>query len=288
MRILNLLLLCLLCIPAFAQLPDINSFNPDDVLIGDRKQPKVLLLGTFHFDYPNLDAHVTDEAAQVNVTDQKRAAELQELLDYVARFKPNKIVVERWQGSNVNDNYQKYLAGEFKLPKSETYQIGYRLGKRFGLDSLVLGDAATLVRSLYYHPDSAVLRPLLDSIYNDWDFSNDSPIDQAYDRLYDIEDEILVNSTLLDYFKYENSPHRIKRGHGAYLIGDFELDDHRGADALAMHWYARNLRIYRNIQKATTSPDDRILVIIGAGHLGILRQQFESSPQYELIDFGDL
>ena len=53
-----------------------------------------------------------------------------------------------------------------------------------------------------------------------------------------------------------------------------------------MHWYARNLRIFRNIQAIATEPDDRIMVIFGAGHLGILRQQLESYPGMELVEFS--
>ncbi|MEM8586019.1 MAG: DUF5694 domain-containing protein [Bacteroidota bacterium] len=267
--------------------PSLSTFDPDDILVAGEERAQVMLMGTFHFDYPNLDAHVTDESNQVNVNDEKRAQELRELLDYVARFQPTKIVVERWPESNTDDYYQSYLAGDFELRRSEVYQIGFRLAKRFGHEHIYPCDAATLETSLSYHPDSAVLHPILDSIYQDWDFSGDSKYDTRYSSLYDFEDEMLANVSLLEFFLYENSPHRIRRGHGAYLVGDFELGYQRGADALALHWYSRNLRIFRNIQRIS-EPNDRVLVIFGAGHLGILRQQFESTPEFELIEFGSL
>ena len=271
-----------------AQTSSIATFDPDDILLTGEPRPQVLLVGTFHMDYPNLDAHVTDAADQVDVKDAKRSTELRELLDYISRFKPTQIVVERWPESNENDKYRSYLAGERELERSEVQQLGFRLGKRFGIEELILADAGTLVRSLSNDSTLACLQPTLDAMYQDWDFTSDAPLSQRYTELYETDNELLQTSTLLEFFKYENSPHRIRRGHGAYLVGDFELGDRRGADALALHWYARNLRIYRNIQKAITSPDDRVLVIFGAGHLGILRQQFESSPEFELVDFGDL
>ncbi|NJC25814.1 DUF5694 domain-containing protein [Neolewinella antarctica] len=271
-----------------AQSTDLTVYDPDDILVAGDAQTKVLLFGTFHMDYPNLDAHVTGTEDQVDVTDAKRAAEMRELLDYLARFEPTKIVVERWPESNENDKYRAYRAGEKKLGKSEIEQIGYRLAKRFQHDSLILADAGTLVRSFLNDPELACLQPKLDSIYADWDFRSEDKISQRYGKMYAHDDELLQHNTLLDFMKYENSPKRILRGHGAYLHGDFELGNTRGQDALAMHWYARNLRIFRNIQRTSTSPEDRILVIFGAGHLGILRQQFESSPQFELIEFGDL
>jgi len=85
-----------------------------------------------------------------------------------------------------------------------------------------------------------------------------------------------------------NSEKVLNRGFGAYLIGDFKLGNTRGADALAMHWYSRNLRIFRHIQQITTSPDDRILVLYGSGHIQLLNQLFECSPEYNYIKFNEL
>lgn len=262
----------------------IVGFNPDDILVQGDKLPKILLVGSFHFDYPGLDGHKTSAEDKVDVETAAKQAEVRELLDYIARFKPTKIVIERRNGSTVNDAYKKYLAGERKLRKGEIEQVGFRLGKRFGIDTLILGDAFTFSNSLHWHKDSAVYRPMIDSLFSTRDMDFDSTYEKRYWQLYDHEDKIQANSRLLDVFKHMNNPHRIRRGHGHYL--EFESDE--AVDALAIWWYSRNLRIYRNIRKSTTSPDDRILVLFGAGHMGILRQQFESSPAYELVNFGEL
>ena len=261
---------------------DSIAFDPDEWLV-DSARPKVLLVGTFHFNYPGLDDHKTEEQDQVDVLEASRQAEVQELLDYLARFRPNKIVVERRPGSTVNDTYHSYLAGEYELRRDEIGQLAFRLGERFGIDTLVIGDAFPLSNSLYYHPDSNVLRPMLDQIFAAEDTST-TELSRRYFELYAQEDKLKTDHTLLAIFKYLNSPHRTRRGHGHYLEFTADVDP----DALAIWWYSRNLRIYRNIQRATTSPEDRILVLFGAGHLGILRQQFESSPAYELVEFGNL
>jgi hypothetical protein len=93
---------------------------------------------------------------------------------------------------------------------------------------------------------------------------------------------------LLDYFRHMNSPESHRYGYGAYLIGDFKLDQHRGADILSVWWYNRNLRIFRNIQRITQGPEDRILVVIGNGHAAVLRQLFEASPEFEFVEFNGL
>ena len=263
---------------------DIARFDPDEILVQADQLPKVLLVGTFHFDYPNLDSHVTDADQQVDIASANKQAEVQELLDYIARFRPNKIVVERRSGSKVNDAYRAYRAGDRQLSKGEIEQIGFRLGDRFDIDSLILGDAFTLQNSMHWHADSTVFRPFIDSLWEAVDTDWDTTIENRYWALYEHEDAMIAKSSLLDVFKYENTPHRTRRGHGHYL--EFESDER--VDALAIWWYSRNLRIYRRIRQSTTSPEDRILVLFGAGHLGILRQQFESSPAYELVEFGDL
>lgn len=263
---------------------DITSFNPDEILRDGTPLPKVLLVGSFHFAYPNLDSHKTDADDQIDVTGREKQAEVEELLDYIARFRPNKIVIERRAGSTVNDRYREYLTGEYELTKDEIQQIGFRLGKRFGVDTLVLGDAFNFQNSLWWGPDSTRMRPLIDSLWEAEDADWDKTYEDRYWQLYATEDKLEARSRLLDIFKYMNEVHRVRRGHGHYLNFDSDED----ADLLAIWWYSRNLRIYRNIQRATTSPEDRILVLFGAGHLGILRQQFESSPAYELVDFGAL
>ena len=279
-----LLLLSLCTCVRAQQTPDINTFDADEFLTQGERLPQVLLLGSFHFNYPNLDSHKTSAEDRVDVKTAAKQAELRELLDYIARFKPNKIVVERRSGSQVNDVYQKYLAGEHELGKSEIEQLAFRLGKRFDIDTLILGDAFPFSNSLYWHKDSTVLRPLMDSLFNSTDPDCDTTLNHRYFQIYELEDKIEANSRLLDVFKYMNTPQRLRRGHGHYL--EFESDE--DVDALAIWWYSRNLRIFRNIRKSTTSSDDRILVLFGAGHMSILRQQFESSPAYELVDFSDL
>lgn len=47
-------------------------------------------------------------------------------------------------------------------------------------------------------------------------------------------------------------------------------------------WFRRNIRIYSNIMKLVDSPNERVLVIYGSGHLGWLQQDFASNPDIKL------
>jgi len=59
-------------------------------------------------------------------------------------------------------------------------------------------------------------------------------------------------------------------------------------DRLLALWYRRNIRIYHNIVKLIESPNDRILVIYGAGHLGWLQQDIANDATVKLRKLADL
>lgn len=288
-------------ISAFIFLTVINStfcqtkiFNPDDILVGSSKQPQVLLVGTFHFQYFNLDVVKTAADKQVNILSPEKQKEVQELVNYIARFKPTKIIIEGEPGDTTWSNrYKRYLAGKKVLGKNEIEQLAFRLAKQFKLDTLYGADAANIYDDLFMSKDSVALRPTLLNIFSGWGddyiYKCDKEICRRYDSLQKYDETLNLKNTLLYYFKYLNSDKSLARNYGVYFNGDyFEQGDTRGADALAMDWYNRNLRIYRNIQKATTSPNDRILVIFGQGHVAILKQLFESDPVYKLVKFNEL
>lgn len=266
-----------------------KMFDPDSILVGGRPLPKVFLVGSFHFSYYNLDAHKTEEEEQVDILSAQKQLEMQELMAYIYKFKPNKIAVESGPITGyLMRRYEDYRNGLVPLKSDETEQIGFRVMEHFNLDTIYGVNDWPLVYDLYDSKDSLTFRPVLDSIYDNWDFKNDDEMSKRYSEYYDYDDKLALKISLLDFFKYMNSDKALARGYGAYLTGDFKLGDKRGADALAMHWYSRNLRIFRHLQQITTSPEDRILVLFGAGHIQILKQLFESSPEYELVKFGDL
>ncbi|MCB0764766.1 MAG: hypothetical protein KDB84_08685, partial [Flavobacteriales bacterium] len=143
MRPLTLSLL-LVTFPLLAQhVPD-----PDDILVTGPR-PKVLLVGTFHFEYYDLDAHVTDKDKRVNVKEPKRQQEMQELVDHIARFKPTAIAVEAGPNTGwLMKRYAEYQRTDSIQRADEREQIGFRLMKRFALDTLYGVDARTLVADL--------------------------------------------------------------------------------------------------------------------------------------------
>lgn len=270
----------------FAQKP---VADPEHIFSENRKKPTVFLVGAFHFAYYNFDAHKIDKKDQIDILSPQKQKELDELLQYIYQFKPTKIAIE--SGPNTGylmRRYERWKKGEKPLGKDEIEQIGFRLLDKFNLDTIYGVNDQPWLLQLYDGKDSLSFRPVLDTIYADWDFSSKDTFSVLYSEYYKAMDKLVLSMPLLDYFKYSNSDKALNRGYGAYLVGDFKLGDTRGADALSLHWYNRNLRIYRKIQQITTSPNDRILVLFGRGHIEILKHLFECSPEYNLIPFNDL
>ncbi len=263
------------------------TFDPDEILQKDIVPAEVLLVGSFHFAYYGLDSHVTKEEDQINVLSPERQKEMKELLDYISEFKPNKIVVEGGRNSGyIIRRYEEYISDPSSHRANEIDQIAFPLMKKFGLDTLYGCNSWSLAGDMSKHKDSLVFNAFMDSIWRD-EISFNDPMDSMYFVYYDKDDALAKEYTLLEYFKWMNNDKNIDRGFGAYLVGGFKSGEYEGSDALAIHWYNRNLRIFRNIQNITEE-GDRIMVLFGAGHLTILKNLFECSPEYELTKFGEI
>ncbi|MEX0983163.1 MAG: DUF5694 domain-containing protein [Bacteroidales bacterium] len=252
------------------------------------EQIKVLTLGTFHFKFPNLDVAKTDIDDQIDVFDSKYQKEIELIVDKLAIYKPTKIVIEREpeKQQTYDSLYTSYLNGEHKLTRSEEQQIGFRLAKRLGLNRLYCTDAWGTdyedVKKVVDGDDTIAKEKFMDYFY-----TNPDSILMSYHN----KNELFKTEGILAELKRLNSTEYVKKGLGDYLIGIFKYEtkenEQFGPDFVTSWWFNRNLRIFRNIQRINTKPEDRILVIYGAGHMNLLNIFFEASPEYKLLHIND-
>jgi len=271
------LLLCLSTLMTAQKKPSDYFQNP---------RTKVLVVGTFHFDYPNLDAHKTLKEDQVDVLSPKTSKEVTELVNYIKKFKPTKIAIEAWPEWNANQKLKEYNEGKHRDQRDERYQLAMRIAKDLKIGELYSIDARSVLDDLVEKlgkTDSLYFKNLL----QDYDFKSDDPISQSFTALYKGSEPKNFKS-LLDNFMYLNSKEYHQYGYGVYLSGDFKLRQYDGADMLAMYWYNRNLRMFRNMQNIPHNAEDRILVIAGNGHAAVFRQLLTYSAEYDFIEFSSL
>lgn len=247
---------------------------------------KVLVVGSFHFDYPNLDAHKTKKEDQIDVLSPKTAREVTELVEYIKTFKPTKIAIEAWPNWNANQKLKEYKEGKHRNERDERYQLAMRIANELNINELFSIDASSILNELgkqFGKTDSAYFQKLTEG----YDYKSDDPVSKLYTDFYKSSEPRHFKS-LLDTFHYLNSKESHLYAYGAYLSGDFKLREYDGADILAMNWYDRNLRIFRNIQRIPHNNEDKILVIIGNGHAAVLRQLLTFSAEFDFVEFSSL
>ena len=254
----------------------------EGVPVAPREPAKVLLLGTFHFEDSGLDSYRPQHG--VDVRSGARQREVEEVLRCLEHFAPTKVAVEvrPSQGKLLEERYRAYEAGELELPANEVYQLGFRLARRLGHEGVHPVDAEGRIFEPYVDPEEYAAR---------YGLAETLEVGQAlweeyYDELYAHDDAAKLERSLREHLLYLNQEERILLGHGRYLVGAFGVkrgDEYPGPDARTK-WYNRNLRIFANLQGITEGPKDRILVVIGAGHVPILRHAVRASPEYELVE----
>ena len=257
--------------------------DPSRWFTSEHATAKLLILGTFHFNDAGLDTYKPE--VDVDILSEKRQAELGKILDQLEEFAPTKILIEvkPERQAEFNERFGRYVAGELELGSNEIYQVGFRLAKRLGHGRLYAVDAsgrgyANLPDSEEYAKEHGQSFPIAD----EWE--------ERYMAAYKVEDHAKAESTLTEHLLFLNSPEQLRFSHGHYVLSYLALgtdDEYPAADSLTGWWYNRNLRIYSNVLRVM-EPGDRLLLLIGAGHVPIIRHAAESSPEIDLIPLSQV
>ena len=267
------------------------SDDQTNVSTGDTKQmaqkPTIMILGSGHlanWGADRINYRMDDVLAP------KRQAELQELAEQLARFKPTKVAVEvdeRWD-AELQEEYNGYLKDTFQLERHEIHQIGFRLAKKMGHPKVYCVD---------YFRDDPIVREDRDDHLTDWGtFAEANNQKHLLSDDEKIEGKIVQDEEgrtwivpekyepLIDMYIRMNQDEEIRKNLSGYLriarIGS--QAQYPGANWVAHRWYPRNLKTFVNLTRITESEDERILLIIGAGHLGFLKQIAEDSEFYHI------
>lgn len=230
-------------------------------------QIEVMILGTFHFAR-------TDG---IDVLEAGRQAELARILTELEGFAPDLVAVEypREKQEQLDEDYRTFLAApdpSALRSKNEVFQIGFRLARRRGLPSVAAADV-----------------PM--NLWDDEIRVFDERYPKSRKRLrkrwkVDIRprnrpDDDLSLAEILIRFNRDDPPGNEE------LYGRFlplvEDDIYVGALKLRP-WYDRNLRIVQNLFRHADPDMNRILLVVGASHLRVLKQIMEMTPQLCPVD----
>lgn len=234
-------------------------------------KPLVMILGSYHMGNPGRDLNnvVADD-----VLAEKRQKEIADFVRVLKKFKPTKIAVEAMpQNAKLSENYAQYLKGEYALRGDEIDQIAFRLAKEMNLPKVFQID----------WKNGFDFDKVLASAKANGQTALTDYFMQSGKAVVGKQSEMMKTATVSEIFRWLNEPSRVDEWHRYYLdmVAVGKADDYAGADLVA-DWYERNLKIYTNIRRITDSPDDRILILYGAGHHKLLEQYVKDSGKYDL------
>ena len=244
-------------------------------------KPTIMILGTYHMANPGVN---TFDIEADDVTNSKRQRELRQLIKQLVRFNPTKIAVEidTSRDAEVETLYRDYLNETYQLEKSEFDQICLPLAKEMEHPKIYCVD--------WFRREDP---PVDDDVESFAKANNQSGLlEKTYTMGQALAQQLTItltelqeNGSVIDMLHYLNQVDTIRAMHE---INNFppliqaqigKRDQYIGLNWL-LGWYERNLKIYVNITRITESTDERILLIIGAGHTSLIQQFLEDSGDY--------
>jgi pheromone shutdown protein TraB len=257
-------------------------------------QTQALLIGTFHFHNPGGDV------VKQNTFDVMSAAsqiELENIADKVGKFHPDKVFVE-WDYKDqkgLDSLYQLYLNGTYDtfveakykgtksynfFKKNEIMQLGFRAAKRAGLKQ---------VNGIDY-PMNIPFDTVMKVINASGQSSLMNEINTTIAEQGKITNEKISKLTLTELLKDNNTPAYRTMNNGLYIkyFNKAGLQDNFvGADGVTT-WYKRNLYMYSLIQKATSPKDQRIMILLGSGHVSMIKKFIDDEQIFKVVELEEL
>jgi hypothetical protein len=231
---------------------------------------EVMIVGTYHFSNPGQDQH---DVKSDDVLKPERQQQLEAIAKGMMRFSPTVVAVE-WPADLVTERYPKYLAGTLPPSHNEVVQLGFRLAKDAGLESVhgidVDGDFP-------YEPVQTWARQhgAADKLT-----AMQAQIEASVTKLTELQH----TGTIADALREMNRPENIAGDYEFYaeLVHYGSGDDQPGAKLLTA-WHARNFEICARLVQSL-HPGDHAVVFYGAGHAYLLRQCVSETPGLKLVE----
>lgn len=227
------------------------------------RQAQVMVLGTYHF---------AGAAELDDIQRPQRQEELRALVASLAGFAPHRVALEfPWsRRAELDSSYAAYLARDADdiESRNEISQLGFRLARALGHERVYAVD----VPMNLWDDSIAVFDErwpaARDSLRGVWDFDFE-----------EIDASRLPSMTLVEAFTLlnEDFPPGNSEMYGNFLP---LVEGEVYAGALKLRpWYDRNMRILQNVFRSMEDTGERVVLLIGSGHLRVLEQMMQITPQ---------
>jgi len=241
---------------------------------GPRKEPDLLIVGTPHLANPSRDAV---NGRVPDIASPERQREIEALVDALARYRPTRVAVEvqAKDQARLDQRYEAYRRGAAALGPGEVDQIAFRLAAKLNLPRV---DAV----------DWNGMPPMAeaDFDYEAWAKANGRG-EELKAWLGRVRTKVEASNAKMgctsvgNWYREVNSPAYRAEDNRAYF--DVVMFGDAGPNWVGGSWYMRNLRIFAALRRLA-QPDDRVLVLFGAGHGFLLDQYARQSGAFEVSD----
>lgn len=248
----------------------------------EQQTVSVMVLGTYHFANPGLDVVNTKVD---DVLAPRRQRELEALAAALAKWKPDRIAVEM-QPATADLSipaYETFELSDLASERNEVEQIAYRLARLLGHQKVYGFDERPGEGEPDYFPYGKVQA-----------YADGHGMSARLTELFDVvkaqaaeTERLQASHSIAQLLLRENDPERnlplhAKTYYGMIPIGDAE--EQPGAELNAM-WYMRNAKMFAKLG-LIVRPGEKLLVLVGSGHLYWLKHFAEGAPGYRFVDPG--
>ena len=214
---------------------------------------------------------------QEGISTERRQKEIQELLDRIKKFNPTVIAVEVEKRVNelLQGKYNAYLESDVLEWENEVYQIAFRLAKQLGHKEVVGVD--WMEEGVSQRGCGDVLTYLEEK---------ESELCEELKQYVGALVKLDEKTTILDAYRKMNSKEELEKIL-AYYVNYARIGIKEGYYGLGwlLWWYQRNLIIFANLSELVkTDSEERILLLIGAAHRGVLTEMLADSKLFEVVD----
>lgn len=255
--------------------------------IGQQKKTQILLIGTFHFNNPGHDAI---REPDYDILSSKSQQELELISDKIKAFHPTQFFVE-WPGQEqqeLDSLYNLYLKGKYfsQLDKQARSYKFYSQNEIFQLAFRASGKAH-VKRVMGVDYQNAVFP--YDSLMSAIKESGQTEL-LEWNKFYLQRGKEPANENLSQKLLWLNTEENRRSNRGWYVT----FANRGGSDKtyvgayLTSEWYKRNLYMYSLVQKNTAASDERIVLLLGSGHVSMIEQFVKDDDRFEKVELKDI
>ncbi|WP_146106926.1 DUF5694 domain-containing protein [Polaribacter porphyrae] len=249
------------------------------------KPIKTLLIGVSHWANYGQKGNDVVQTNEPDILSNQYQKELEEIASKIKKFNPDKIFVERvidYQ-PKLDSLYQLYKTSNWGDNKrNEIYQLGFRIAKSLNHKR---------VYGVDFHgtqfPFDSIVKVIQQE--NQMGLMNEIQIKlqhfaKQYNKL------VAEKKSLKEILIFLNTKENKKANLSLYLssmskVG--KLDNNIGIFT-ASEWLRRNLNMYGFILKYIEPKDERIMVLLGAGHIAAIENMMDYNSGLEIIKLNEL